>query len=124
NFGIRVYRNGAMAPVYEDVNLSFAFSPAQLHVMSNGGTNGLTGRLDEFRMWAQARTPAQINANYQNEILGRLEVRRPAAIAHNGADNIGAQTVGVPAVLDYTLANIGSTGLLMSNPAISSTGAS
>src|SRR5690606_14010945 len=98
NFGLRVYRNGVQ--VYQDLNRTITFSTAQITLFSNGGSGNFRGRMDEFRFWAHARTAAQISANMNNEMIGRLEVRRPGVIAHNGSDAIGTHPAGSPAVLN------------------------
>ncbi|MBZ0138108.1 MAG: choice-of-anchor D domain-containing protein, partial [Planctomycetes bacterium] len=121
--GLRVYRNGTLG--FEDVNYTFPFVDAPLTVFRNGGTGGnFSGRLDEFRFWAQARTQAQISANMNNELIGRLEVRRlgPVVIPNGGSHALGSVSTGVPVDLTYTLANTGSTGLLMGNPAVTFSG--
>ncbi|MBE7491760.1 MAG: choice-of-anchor D domain-containing protein [Planctomycetes bacterium] len=124
-FGLRVYANGTQA--FESINYTFPFANAQLFVMRNGGgtPTSFDGRVDEFRFWAHARTAAQIMADRDREILGRLQVERPAGtiIPAGGAEALGSVPTGAPQTLTYTLRNIGSTGLLLGNPALSFSGA-
>jgi len=122
-FGLRVYANGAQA--FESVNYAFPFADAQLNVMSNAGANNYSGRIDEFRFWAHARSAAQILADRDRELIGRLQVERPSGTirANGSTDALGSVPTGTAQSLTYTLRNIGSTGLLLGNPAVSVSGA-
>jgi hypothetical protein len=116
--GLRVYRNGVQS--FESINYTFPFSNATLTVMSNAGANNMTGRLDEFRFWAHVRTQTEINANQGNELIGSLQVERPSGTirADGSTDALGNIATGNTQTLTYTLRNIGSTALLMGNPAL------
>ena len=120
--GLTIYVNGTQQ--FQNVNYTFPFVDAPFHVFSNSGTDHMNGQIDEFRFWAQARSQAQISAAQNSELIGRMEVQRPAAsaIANGGADPLGTVTTGVTQNLTYRLANTGGAGLLLGNPAVSFSG--
>ncbi|MCA8913193.1 MAG: choice-of-anchor D domain-containing protein, partial [Planctomycetes bacterium] len=118
NYGLRIYVNGTQQ--FQQVNYTFPFTNAELYVFSNGGTDQFAGQIDEFRFWAHVRSQSQIAADMNVELIGSLEVQRPAAnaIANGGNDPVGNVNVGATQGLTYTLANAAAAGLLLGSPAV------
>lgn len=90
---------------------------ANYTVLGYGTNTGVNGLVDDFRVWATARTQAEIAASMNVELGGgdpEIDVQRPAAssIASGGNDALGDIRTGVASQYTYTIENLGATNTL------------
>lgn len=118
NFGARFYVDGVQAG--EVVNFSFGFAGEDAVLAANGTALPYGGELDDVRWWAYPRSAAELVADKDHELFGRLDVQRPAvsSILPGGADDVGDEPASAPLVLDYTLRNMGGRDLEFGTPAV------